>query len=143
MKGFTKLSFVIFTLIASLLFSESPSKACAPNRKCSVDFTLHFDADQTQPQKKDFSLMNDLLPFIKRNHVKFKKIRIEGHADAQEKSPQNLSEKRSLFVRDYLIGQGMDPSQLETIGYGDSRPKGSPKTEDGRAQNRRVEFEEL
>ena len=136
-----EISIFLFILFSPFFF-ESSLIACAPGMKCAVDFTLHFDRNQTQPQKKDFKLMDYLIPYIKKYVPEFKKLRIEGYADAQEKSPQKLSEKRSLFVRDYLIGQGMDPSQLKTVGYGDSRPKGSSMTEEGRAQNRRVGFGE-
>ena len=35
---------------------------------------------------------------------------------------------------------GVDEKRLETVGYGDTKPKASNKAEKGRAVNRRIEF---
>ncbi len=39
---------------------------------------------------------------------------------------------------DALVAAGIDPSRLESKGYGDQYPVGDNSTEDGRAQNRRI-----
>jgi outer membrane protein OmpA-like peptidoglycan-associated protein len=46
-------------------------------------------------------------------------------------------------VREYLIGDGVDPSQLTTRGFGPEHPVASNRTADGRSQNRRVVLEVL
>ena len=43
-------------------------------------------------------------------------------------------------VADYLVGQGIDPSRIESAGYGDNRPVAPNLTARGRELNRRVEF---
>ena len=43
-------------------------------------------------------------------------------------------------MRDYLISQGIDGNRLRARGYGDRVPVGSNATEEGKLQNRRVEF---
>jgi outer membrane protein OmpA-like peptidoglycan-associated protein len=72
-----------------------------------------------------------------------RRIRIEGHADRHEahgNAAVTLSEARALTVREYLIKRGVDPSKLQAVGYGASRPKAAGDTPQAHALNRRVEF---
>ena len=43
-------------------------------------------------------------------------------------------------MKDYLISKGVKASRLSARGYGESRPVASNDTEEGRAENRRVEL---
>ncbi len=52
---------------------------------------------------------------------------------------QNLSELRATAVTHYLIEAGTDPSKIVPVGAGESFPVASNETEEGRAENRRVE----
>ncbi|HSW15268.1 MAG TPA: OmpA family protein [Solimonas sp.] len=69
-------------------------------------------------------------------------IEIEGHTDHIGTDAYNLklSKGRANSVRDYLISQGVQASRLAAQGYGESHPVASNKTDEGRAENRRVEF---
>ncbi len=68
---------------------------------------------------------------------------IKGHTDnvGAENYNQSLSEKRSDRVRTFLISEGVAPSRITAIGYGESMPVAANSTESGRGQNRRVEIE--
>lgn len=68
-------------------------------------------------------------------------IQIAGHTDSagNEVYNQQLSERRAEAVKNALIGMGVEPSRITTIGYGESRPIAGNNTESGRQQNRRVE----
>lgn len=68
-------------------------------------------------------------------------IEIIGHTDdvGDKKENQALSEKRAEAVRTNLIKAGVDPYKIATVGAGSSLPIASNQTEEGRAQNRRVE----
>ena len=70
-----------------------------------------------------------------------KRIRVEGHTDnvGSAASNKTLSQQRADSVRSYLIGQGVDPSKVTAVGYGEERPIADNNTSDGRAQNRRVD----
>ena len=70
------------------------------------------------------------------------KIIIEGHADSTGNDQINipLSELRASQVLDYLIKAGISPERLSIVGYGSSQPIGDNDTDDGRVQNRRVDF---
>jgi OOP family OmpA-OmpF porin len=53
---------------------------------------------------------------------------------------QGLSERRANSVRDYLTSKGVKASRLTAKGYGESMPVASNDTDEGRAENRRVEM---
>lgn len=68
---------------------------------------------------------------------------IQGHTDdrASDKHNQKLSEARAKAVRDYMIQGGIAADRLRARGYGESKPIAPNDTDDGRAQNRRVEIQ--
>jgi OmpA-OmpF porin, OOP family len=70
------------------------------------------------------------------------RIEIAGHTDSQGAVAYNmdLSQRRADAVREYLLGQGVDESQLQAKGYGPHEPVADNSTASGRAMNRRVEF---
>ncbi|MFK7832264.1 MAG: OmpA family protein [Winogradskyella sp.] len=70
------------------------------------------------------------------------KIEIYGHTDntGLETRNQELSEQRAKAVADYLISQGLDIFKIKSFGFGSSKPISDNKTEEGRQENRRVEF---
>ena len=70
------------------------------------------------------------------------RLGIEGHTDSVGGSDFNLvlSEKRANAVRDYLVVQGLEPSNLSAQGYGMDRPVEDNGTPEGRQKNRRVEI---
>jgi outer membrane protein OmpA-like peptidoglycan-associated protein len=69
-------------------------------------------------------------------------IKIQGHTDNTGTNAlnQTLSESRASAVATYLRSKGIASSRITTQGYGETSPKYSNDTEEGRAQNRRVEF---
>jgi len=69
-------------------------------------------------------------------------IEVQGHTDSRGSTTynQNLSDQRASVVTGYLDGKGIADSRLTVKGFGESSPKYSNETADGRSQNRRVEF---
>lgn len=72
-------------------------------------------------------------------------VEIQGYTDniGSEKFNKQLSEKRALAVKEYLIARGINAARLKTAGYGSANPVADNKTADGRALNRRIEFKIL
>jgi OmpA-OmpF porin, OOP family len=68
-------------------------------------------------------------------------IRVEGHTDNTGNAAANkaLSEKRAKSVKAYLVSKGVPGARIATMGYGQTKPIASNDTEEGKAQNRRVE----
>jgi OOP family OmpA-OmpF porin len=69
-------------------------------------------------------------------------VEIVGHTDDVGDNDYNmkLSMERARSVRDYLASKGLDTSKVVTRGVGATMPIASNNTEEGRAQNRRVEI---
>jgi len=67
---------------------------------------------------------------------------IEGHTDDQGSASVNgpLSERRAASVKAWLVKQGVESTRLTTKGFGDTCPLDKSRTQEGRANNRRVEF---
>jgi OOP family OmpA-OmpF porin len=67
---------------------------------------------------------------------------VEGHTDSvgSETYNSSLSAQRAEAVKAYLIGQGVSPEKLKTVGHGESAPVADNESEDGRQRNRRVEL---
>jgi OmpA-OmpF porin, OOP family len=71
------------------------------------------------------------------------KIEIQGHTDNVGAPAANLklSQDRAAAVKAYLVANaGIAAVRLTTAGLGDTKPIGDNKTEEGSAQNRRVEL---
>jgi outer membrane protein OmpA-like peptidoglycan-associated protein len=69
-------------------------------------------------------------------------IEVAGHTDSTgaDSYNQTLSERRASNVAAYLSGQGVPAPRMVTVGAGEAHPVASNDTEEGRAQNRRVEI---
>lgn len=69
-------------------------------------------------------------------------IEVQGHTDSKgsESYNQGLSEKRAKAVSDYLAAKEITSARVTTKGFGETVPEYDNETEEGRAQNRRVEF---
>ncbi|MCD9186584.1 MAG: OmpA family protein [Pyrinomonadaceae bacterium] len=72
-------------------------------------------------------------------------LEVGGHTDSDgsDASNQTLSENRAKAVKDALIKFGVNPSALETKGYGETKPKTTNDTNEGKFYNRRIEYSVL
>jgi OOP family OmpA-OmpF porin len=69
-------------------------------------------------------------------------IEIAGHTDGDGEAAfnQTLSEKRAQAVMDYLVKAGLPADRFTATGYGSTQPIASNDTDEGKAQNRRIDF---
>ncbi|KAF0128804.1 MAG: OmpA/MotB domain-containing protein [Bacteroidetes bacterium] len=69
-------------------------------------------------------------------------IELQGHTDSKgsENYNRNLSIERASAVSSYLSSEGIRSNRVSIRGFGEELPKYDNDTENGRAQNRRVEF---
>lgn len=101
---------------------------------------VHFKTAKSDILASSYPLLNEVADVLLSNpgiHV-----RIEGHTDSRGKDAYNqkLSEDRAASVVRYLVGRGVDPGRMTSVGYGPFRPIEDNATETGRAANRRVEI---
>jgi outer membrane protein OmpA-like peptidoglycan-associated protein len=70
-------------------------------------------------------------------------VEIQGHSDSIGSDAYNLdlSKRRAESVKSYLVSKGLVASSLTAQGFGKTKPIASNSTAEGRAENRRVEFE--
>lgn len=97
-----------------------------------------FDRSDLNASAKDN--LNSLVTVL--NKYPDTNIEVQGHTDntGTDKYNMALSKRRAASVSNYLISKGISSRRTTTKGYGESAPNYSNDTEDGRAQNRRVEF---
>lgn len=69
-------------------------------------------------------------------------VEIRGHTDSTGSKAYNqlLSERRAKAVYNYLVEHGIETERLQAVGYGMTMPIADNDSEEGRAQNRRIDF---
>lgn len=70
------------------------------------------------------------------------RLSVEGHTDSRGSAALNreLSRERAVAVVDWLVSHGVAPQRLVGVGFGPDHPIDSNTTDEGRQNNRRVEF---
>ena len=103
-------------------------------------YGINFDSDSDHIRDESHTTLDQIVAMLKAKPDW--KLTVEGHTDATSTPEHNqqLSERRAVSVKAYLVGAGIDASRLSTVGYGATRPVASNDTGLGRAQNRRVEL---
>jgi outer membrane protein OmpA-like peptidoglycan-associated protein len=99
-----------------------------------------FDYDKALLKPEAKNGLNDLVTILKK--YPDTNIEIQGHTDNKGTDGYNeeLSMRRANGVMMYLIDKGVASSRMNPKAYGENSPKYTNDTEDGRSQNRRVEF---
>jgi len=102
---------------------------------------IFFETDKSELLPRSYKELNNLYLLLA-NNVNMK-IEISGHTDSTGTETHNLllSEARAKAVVDYLLAKGIDKSKITFKGYGSSKPIATNTTTEGRAVNRRVEFQ--
>jgi len=110
----------------------------------SILRNLYFDFDKATFKTESYTELNKLENMMAQNPTM--SIEIAGHTDAvgTKEYNQNLSVRRALAVKNFLVKKGIDQRRVKAVGYGKSKPLASNDDEqDGRELNRRVEFKVL
>jgi NitT/TauT family transport system substrate-binding protein len=128
---------------ASKTFTEATesdkTKAAIATKRVSIRFrTGEFQLDENAKYIIDKEFVDIARAFGNA------RIRIEGNTDDTGNYSSNvaLSQRRAQSVADYLISvYNMPRNRFVIVGNGPNKPVASNGTEDGRAQNRRTDFE--
>jgi len=98
-----------------------------------------FESGQTELRDDAMASLVEVVDLLQSEPDK--DIRIEGHTDSVGDANTNLeiSQKRADAVQKALVSLGVDAARVTSQGMGEDFPIASNETEEGRAQNRRVD----
>ena len=97
-----------------------------------------FDLDQATLRPDALSILAAAVKALSDSPAR--RVQIDGHAseDGGAEYNRTLSERRANAVRDYLVSQGIDPSRITTMSYGETQPRYDNSQEATRRLNRRA-----
>jgi peptidoglycan-associated lipoprotein len=99
---------------------------------------VHFDFDRYSLRPEATRILDEVLKAMQENPTL--RIQVEGHTCNIGTAEYNLAlgERRANAVRDYLMSRGIAANRLETVSYGEERPKHDNSREETRRLNRRA-----
>ena len=102
--------------------------------------TIYFDFDKSAIKNSEHAKLDSVASYLK-SHPEAA-LKVEGNCDERgtEEYNRSLGERRALAAREYLVGQGVDPSRVDTISYGEDKPADTGHDEAAWSKNRRDEF---
>jgi len=112
------------------------------NQQVVVFSNIEFQFDSHQLKPTSFAALDRIAADL-RNDTNWTKLTLTGHTDnvGSNAVNQRLSVRRAEAVKAYLVQQGVPASKIEVVGRGAEQPIATNNTREGRAQNRRVEFQ--
>ncbi|WP_108444265.1 peptidoglycan-associated lipoprotein Pal [Halomonas denitrificans] len=102
--------------------------------------TIYFEYDSDAIRSEFEPVLTAHAQFLRANPSAT--VILQGHTDERGTREYNLAlgERRAGSVERYLNVQGVSPSQVEVVSYGEERPAARGANEQAYAQNRRVVF---
>lgn len=119
--------------------SPPPPPPPTPAKEVSFD-PVYFEYDKASLTPESIATLDETVRVLKENPGIL--IELAGFTDARGTDAYNLklSERRVQTVHQYLVSWGISENRLKTAAFGKAKPVSDDKTEEGRAQNRRVEM---
>lgn len=109
-----------------------------------ISYGIYFDSGKDIVKPESHASIKDIATILQENQDL--KILIIGHTDSDGDDAANLdlSKRRAKSVKQYILSQfNIADTRIETDGKGETAPLESNATPQGKAKNRRVEFEKL
>jgi len=101
---------------------------------------ITFETNKATLKPESMGVINKIYKIMEKHpELKFS---VEGHTDnvGDEDFNMKLSQARAETVRNKLVNMGISPDRLTVKGLGETMPVADNNTQEGRANNRRVEF---
>jgi outer membrane protein OmpA-like peptidoglycan-associated protein len=120
---------------------EAAPRVIVEKARIKITDNIYFETASSEIKIISYELMNEIVAVVKA-HPELLKIRIEGHTDNVGDDLYNLklSQSRAESVAQFLIDAGVESGRLDPAGFGEARPISTNDTNQGRSENRRVEF---
>lgn len=101
---------------------------------------IRFESGKSNIDPDSYSLLDQLVAIAMRCPTTM--VEVAGHTDTDgdDAANQALSQRRARAVVDYMTAAGLSGERLMAQGYGSAHPIASNDTEEGKTQNRRIEF---
>jgi peptidoglycan-associated lipoprotein len=105
---------------------------------------IYFDVGAATIRPRDLKILEANAAWLRANPGYL--VLIEGHCDAQGATSRknefnmNLGERRAQAAMNYLVAEGVQPSRITILSYGEERPQCSEESERCWSQNRRSRF---
>jgi outer membrane protein OmpA-like peptidoglycan-associated protein len=119
----------------------NPTLVTVTRERIEIEDSVYFETARATIKPESYALLDEIAQVLQ-DHPELMRVRIEGHTDSRGEAQYNLelSQERAAAVRDYLIGKGVAPKRLSSIGYGETKPLDRRENEAAWSQNRRVDF---
>jgi len=125
--------------------TPAPAPTLAPtptadNRYSTLEQRIHFALDRADLDGEARAALEAKAEILQASPNLT--LRIAGHADERGSDEYNLalSKRRSAEAKRFLVSRGVEPSRLETVGYGEEQPLANGADDAAWAMNRRDEF---
>jgi outer membrane protein OmpA-like peptidoglycan-associated protein len=101
---------------------------------------LLFETNKSTLRSEHFAALNSVVEYLVLHPER--SVKISGHTDntGSERHNLTLSKRRADVVAEYLVGNGVDISRIQTFGLGSTKPIVINTTDATRKKNRRVEL---
>ena len=101
---------------------------------------IYFDFDKSDLLPASNEQLDKLVTLL--DSYPSMRIAIHGHTDSRGSDSYNerLSDDRSKAVYHYVASKAINPNRLNYKGFGEVQPVDTNETDEGRQNNRRVEF---
>ena len=112
----------------------------AAEKLASIEPSVYFDYDKFEVKDKFASTIEVFAEYMRA--IPGSRLRIEGNCDERGTIEYNLAlgQRRADAVKSALVSMGIDGERIETISYGEERPRNSINTEAGFSVNRRADL---
>jgi len=109
----------------------------AQDFRVNVGDTVHFAYNQYSIEESDKTVLQRQASWL--NKYPRVRVTVEGHCDERGTREYNLAlgARRANAAKEFLVGQGVALSRIDTISYGKERPICTESNESCWAQNRR------
>jgi len=129
------------TEAVDVFFTVAPARVAQVDDEFVLLEGIEFAFDKHEVHEVSMQILEEVATALHRyDHID--KVVVQGHTDSRGSHSYNreLSQRRVDEVMRHLVDLGIHPDRIEAQGHGEGCPIATNGHDDGRAQNRRVQF---
>jgi outer membrane protein OmpA-like peptidoglycan-associated protein len=118
-----------------------PARVVLTESSIKITDKVQFATGSAEILPVSFGLLDEVANVLREN-PQIQQLQVEGHTDSTGTAAINrkLSQQRAESVKKYLADKGVDAKRMVAKGFGPDKPLADNTTDEGKEQNRRVEF---